>query len=88
MGFWERLTDRCSANWREPIHPLPVPVEERDKEERPPEDEVGHRDHEEHLDPGDPLPLHPLNVHPDPVSWRQSPLLTQTVFVGEHVCFL
>ena len=42
------------------VHPLPVPVEERDQEERPPEDEVGHRDHEEHLHPGHSLPLHPL----------------------------
>ena len=69
------------------IHPLPVPVEESHKEERPPEDEVSHWDHEEHLDPSDPLPLHPLNVHPDPVSWGQSPLLKQTVFVGEMCVF-
>ena len=57
------------------IHPLPIPVEEGHKEQRPPEDEVGHCDHEEHLDPGDPIPLHPLDVHPDPVSGRKSPLL-------------
>ena len=44
------------------VHPLPAPVEESDEEERPPEDEVGHSDDEEHLDPGHPLPLHPLDV--------------------------
>ena len=57
------------------IHPLPVPVEESHKEEWPPEDEVSHCDHEEHLDPGDPLPLHPLYVYPDSVGWGKISLL-------------
>ena len=57
------------------VHPVPVPVEEGDEEERAPEDEVGHRDHEEHLDPGHPLLLHPLDVVADPVRRGHTALL-------------
>ena len=68
------------------IHPLPVPIEESHKEEWSPEDEVSHCDYEEHLDPGDPLPLHPLYVHPDSVGWGQSPLLKQNEVLIGSVC--
>ena len=44
------------------ILPLPAPVDESDKEEWAPEDEVGHSDDQKHLDPGHPLPLHSLDV--------------------------
>ena len=57
------------------VNPLPAPVEESDQEERPPEDEVSHRDDEEHLDPRHSLLLHPLDVGPDPVWRRQASFL-------------
>ena len=57
------------------VHPLPAPVEESDKEERPPEDEVGHGDDEEHLDPRHSLLLHPLDVGTNPVRGGQTSFL-------------
>ena len=57
------------------VHPLPAPVEESDEEERPPEDEVGHGDDQEHLDPGHSLLLHPLDVGTNPVRWGQASFL-------------
>ena len=44
------------------VLPLPAPVDQGDEEERSPEDQVGHRDHQEHLHPGHPLMLHPSDV--------------------------
>ena len=44
------------------VLPLPAPVDQGDEEEGAPEDEVGHRDHQEHLHPRHPLLLHPRNV--------------------------
>ena len=44
------------------ILPLPAPVDQGDQEEGAPEDEVGHRDHQEHLHPHHPLLLHPRDV--------------------------
>ena len=61
------------------IHPVPVPVDQGDEEERPPEDEVGHGDHQEHLHPGHALLLHPLDVETDPVCWRNCSFLKTNV---------
>ena len=44
------------------VLPLPAPVDQGDEEERSPEDQVGHRDHQEHLHPRHPLLLHPSDV--------------------------
>ena len=44
------------------VLPLPAPVDQGDEEERSPEDQVGHRDHQEHLHSGHPLLLHPSDV--------------------------
>ena len=44
------------------ILPRPAPVDQGDQEEGAPEDEVGHRDHQEHLHPRHPLLLHPSDV--------------------------
>ena len=49
-------------HWLLGILPLPAPIDERDKEEGSPEDEVSHRDHKEHLHPHHPLLLHPRDV--------------------------
>ena len=65
------------------VHPLPAPVEESDEEERPPEDEVGHGDDEEHLDPGHTLLLHPLDIGTNPVRWGQTSFLLTKELVNE-----
>ena len=44
------------------VLPLPAPVDQGDEEERSPEDQVGHRDHQEHLHPRHSLLLHTSDV--------------------------
>ena len=44
------------------ILPLPAPVDQGDHEERSPEHQVSHGDHQEHLHPAHPLLLHPGQV--------------------------
>ena len=62
-------------HWLLGILPLPAPVDKGDQEERAPEDEVGHRDHQEHLHPHHPLLLHPLDVLLDVAGGRGWALL-------------
>ena len=64
------------------VHPLPAPVEESHQEERPPEDEIGDGDDEEHLDPGHALLLHPLDVGTNPVRWGQTSFLLNETSSG------
>ena len=62
-------------HWLLGILPLPAPVDKGDQEERAPEDEVGHRDHQEHLHPHHPLLLHPPDVLLDVTGGRGWALL-------------
>ena len=62
-------------HWLLGILPLPAPVDKGDQEERAPEDEVGHRDHQEHLHPHHPLLLHPPDVLLDVAGGRGWALL-------------
>ena len=45
------------------IFPLPTPIEESDKEQRSPEDEICNSYDEKHFDTSDSLSLHALNVN-------------------------
>ena len=45
------------------ILPLPTPIEESDKEQRSPEDEICNSYDEKHFDPSNSLSLHALDVN-------------------------
>ena len=63
------------------VLPLPAPVDQGDEEERSPEDQVGHRDHQEHLHSGHPLLLHPSDVLLDVARGPDIEFLNENWFV-------